>query len=124
MTSEIKSRKPSTTHSPEQRQEILALCRQPNASIAEIARKYDIHHNTIYKWMAKEKNNRLEPSSGEQKAQSDFISIPVSLASNHIHQISQNIRIEISTPLQQSIVIEWPLESIAELSIFIRGLSQ
>lgn len=114
-----KSRKKSKQHSSAQRTEILELCQQPDASIVEIAKQFDIHVNTIYKWRHKAKQ---KVQSAVAQTQTAFIPIP--FASTTSQQLNKSIRIEVpSSQHQQSIVIEWPLESSTELSMFIQGLT-
>lgn len=117
-----KSRKTRKIYSSAERAEILLLCQQSNASITEIAQLYDIHENTIYKWRHKAKQQELIPE--QVKPQAEFISIPLNMAPDQKQRQNKVIRIEIPNPADHSylVTLEWPVESVTELSLFITRL--
>ncbi|AOA57698.1 transposase [Acinetobacter larvae] len=117
-----KFRKARKIYSPAERAEILKLCKQPNASINEIAKLHDIHENTLYKWRHKAKQQEL--ISEQVNPQAEFISIPLNMAPDQKQRLNKVIRIELPNPENHSypVILEWPIESATELSLFITRL--
>lgn len=105
MTSETSAtRKPCKIITAQLQSEIVALCQQPDASITDIAKHYDIHANTLYKWMRKGKLQNQPLAITEQKLQPEFIAIPVPVRIDSLHQ---SIRIEIpSEQLKNALIIK------------------
>ncbi|NKI18637.1 transposase [Spongiibacter sp. KMU-166] len=62
-------------HSSELKEQVLAACRLPGASVAAVPQQFNINANLIHKW-----RRAAEPVSA--KARGDFVKVPLTVSPN------------------------------------------
>lgn len=64
-------------HSEQFKAEVLAACKQPGASIREIARRHGVHVNLVHKWRGKTLSVVGQPKRVEKTKRDAFIAVPL-----------------------------------------------
>lgn len=100
-------------HSPEFKAKVVALSQEPNASRAEVARRFDLNDNLVHKWCVAAKQKGLPAP------RPDFIELPTpqktSLTANQV------VLFEYATQNGQ-LKIHWPLTEINQSIPWIKAL--
>ena len=110
-----KTTPPRRTYSKEFKDMVLAEARDPNNSIASVARKHDLNANLVHKWC----RDRGYPT--KRKAKKEFICIDqpqVSSPTNQGHPGSDRIILRAN-----GLEVEWPLIGASQLPAFIAALT-
>ena len=72
----VNKRAPRRKHSAELRAKVLRACKQPGASVAEIAQLHELNANVVHRWRVDERN---VVASGIDKSQSGFLGVNILL---------------------------------------------
>jgi transposase len=104
---EIKRRR---RYSREFKDKVLAECAEPNASTAEVARRYGINDNMIYNWRAARKTS----------SQDSFVQLPTSIPAVPAASVVQ-LTVQIGAG---SVNVDWPLDAIDRSVPWLRALLQ
>mgnify|MGYP001167885036 CR=1 FL=1 len=114
MTSHLpkKSRRKRRTHSAEFKAEVVALCQEPDASRAEIARRFDLNDNLVHKWCMDAKRENWPTHKP------DFIKLPAPPITS---STEQTVLLELMTPIGQ-LKVHWPLNQIHQSVHWIKAL--
>ncbi|MDM3872683.1 transposase [Porticoccus sp. W117] len=94
---------------PEFRAKVVALCKQPDASVAAIARQHGLNANLVHKWI----RGAGKSSSTASSPSTDFLPIPVSAPLT----ADQCVRIEIN-----NLSIHWPIAHIHQAVPWLKAL--
>jgi transposase-like protein len=104
-------------HSPAFKQRVVAECRQPNTSIAEVAMRHGLNLNLVHTW----RRTVDAGSSGE------FVRLPQPAtqpdASQSVTREPPAVSIRLAAP-QGTITVEWPLREIDRSVAWLRALMQ
>ena len=117
MQSNGKSRR---RHSEEFKQQVMTACAQPGASVAEVARSFDLNDNLVHQW------RRGRGSSFQRTVDAVPGFVALSLPAPLLHEPAtstsvEGIRIEVKRgPL--SISVTWPVTAASELAAWMREL--
>lgn len=101
-------------HSPEFKAHVIALCREPNASRAEIARRFDLNDNLVHRWCVNAKRNDPDNQSF------DFIELPVSIPMEPACS-DTNVTFEYTRGAVK-LKVEWPIKDIERSIPWIKAL--
>lgn len=93
---------------------VIQECAQPGASIASIALSHDLNANLVHKWI------RLQ-TQNSKALQPLFVPLHMSLAGANAQAASSSICVEIQHP-RGTIKVNWPAESAAACTTFLRDL--
>ncbi|MGS2724937.1 IS66-like element accessory protein TnpA [Porticoccus sp. GXU_MW_L64] len=93
---------------PEFRAKVVALCKQPDASVAGIARQHGLNANLVHKWI----RGADKSSSAASSSSADFLPIPVSAPA-----ADQCVRIEMG-----NLSIHWPIAHIHQAVPWLKAL--
>jgi transposase len=99
-------------HSAELKQQVLAECAQPGASVARVALSHGINANVVHKW------RRLAGGQEAAAAQSAFV--PLSLPAPASSAVP-DIRIELRRGAA-SVAVTWPVAAAVECAAWMREL--
>lgn len=99
-------------HSAELKQQIIAQCAEPGASVASIALSYGINANVVHKW-------RREAGGALPALQAPaFVPLPLPPAAC---APAPDIRIELRRG-PTSVSVNWPLEAAEQCAVWMREL--
>lgn len=117
MQSNGKSRR---RHSEEFKQQVIAACAQPGASVAEVARSFDLNDNLVHQW----RRGRGSSCLRTVDAVPGFVALSLPAPSSHepatITSV-EGVRIEVKRgPL--NISVTWPVAAASELAAWMREL--
>ena len=115
MTNNLPS-KPKRTrrnHSPEFKAHVIALCREPNASRAEIARRFDLNDNLVHRWCVQAKRSESDNQSF------DFIELPASITREPCSDA--NVTFEYTRDALK-LKVAWPIKDIERSIPWIKAL--
>ena len=96
-------------HSPEFRARVVAECDQPNASIAAVARQYQLNANLVHKWRKAAKAENHQPP-----APNGFIPLALSVPAT-----DTDTRV---TLMIGELAILWPISHIHQALPWLRAL--
>lgn len=98
----------------ELKQQILAQCAEPGASVAGIALSHGINANVVHKW-------RRQAGGALPALQApSFVPVPLPPAA---HPLAPDIRIELRRGAT-SVSVTWPLEAAEQCAVWMRELLQ
>ena len=104
-------------HTPEFKQRVVAECRQPNTSIAEVAMRHGLNLNLVHTW-------RRTLGAGSP---GDFVRLPLPATqldtSESVTPQSPAVTIRLTAP-HGSITVEWPLREIDRSVTWLKALMQ
>jgi transposase len=105
-------------HSPAFKQRVVAECRQPNTSIAEVALRHGLNLNLLHTW-------RRTLGAGSP---GDFVRLPLpatreSGASESVTRDQSVVSIRLTAP-QGTITVDWPVSSIDQSVVWLKALMQ
>jgi transposase len=97
-------------HSPAFKAEVLTACSEPGASIAAVARRYQLNANLVQKWRkaARENGGSLTPSA-------EFVPIPLAMSA----PADVDVRV---TLIIGELTIQWPLSHINQALPWLKAL--
>lgn len=98
-------------HGAELKQQILAECAEPGASVAGIALSHGINANVVHKW-------RREACSVPVVQGPSFVAVPLPPAAQ---VCAQDIRIELRRGTT-SVSVNWPLDAVEQCAVWMREL--
>ncbi len=98
-------------HSLEFKQQVLAACAEPDASIAAVAQRFNINANLIHKW--RRPAQTIHPSES-----SDFVK--VTLPRPTASTSPQALKLEL-TCAHGLVVIHWPMNQLSALTDWLRS---
>jgi len=108
-----KPKRKRRTHSPEFKAKVVALSQEPNASRAEVARRFDLNDNLVHKWCIDAKQKDLPAPRPE------FIELPTPPKTSS--SADQSVLFEYAT--QNGLLkIHWPLMEINQSVPWIKAL--
>ena len=97
-------------HSPRFKAEVLSACREPDASIAAVAQRYQVNANLVHKW------RRAARDSDDSHTQSaEFVSIPLAMPA----PAGPDDRV---TLVIGELTIHWPLRYIRQALPWLKAL--
>jgi transposase len=114
-TMRIKSA-PRRRHAAELKARVLAACDEPGASVAAIARAYDLNANLVHKWrrgVAPPASSRAGHVAGE------FIALALP-SREAVSAAPTDIRIELRRGAT-SVAVSWPLAAADQCAAWLRG---
>ena len=105
-------------HSAELRAKVLRACKQPGASVAEIAQLHELNANVVHRWRVDERN-AVVPAM--QEAPSGFLAVNIipETCTNSEPLPPADIRVEV-TRANATIVVKWPLQDSAACAVWLR----
>ena len=109
-------RAPRRRHDAELKARVLAACDGPGASMAAIARAYDLNANLVHKWrrgVAPTASSRAGYVAGE------FIALALP-SREAVSAVPADIRIELRRGAT-SIAVSWPLAAADQCAAWLRG---
>lgn len=101
---------------------LIALCSEPGASVAAIAREHGVSPATLQRWL-----EAADPVDGTELGSSTAVNtpgvsrpafVPLSMAAT---SSPPNIRIELRRD-GQAIIIDWPVCAAADCGVWLQGL--
>ena len=116
MTNNLPS-KPKRTrryHSPEFKAHVVALCQEPKASRAEVARRFDLNDNLVHRWCVQAKQNEPDNHSF------GFIELPASTPMEPRYS-DANVTFEF-TKESLKLKVAWPMNDIERAIPWIKAL--
>lgn len=108
-------------HSAEFRAQVLAACREPDASVAAIAMRNGLNANVIYRWLREEpqktQTRLVTPTQASQVTSFLPVQLPQPVAKPVT--VSAEIRMELRRG-GSSVTVNWPLQCSAECAAWLR----
>jgi transposase len=117
-TMQIKSA-PRRRHAAELKARVLAACDEPGASVAAVARAYDLNANLVHKWrrgVAPPARPPASPSSGRVAGEFIALAMPSREA---VSAMPADIRIELRRGTT-SVAVSWPLAAADQCAAWLR----
>jgi transposase-like protein len=110
-------------HSAEFRAQVLAACREPDASVAAIAMRNGLNANVIYRWL-REKSHKTQtplvtPTRVSQMTSFLSVQMPQPVAKPETVMAWAEIRMELRRG-GSSVTVNWPLQCSAECVAWLR----
>lgn len=108
-------------HSAEFRAQVLAACREPDASVAAIAMRNGLNANVIYRWLREEPQKTQTRLVTPTQASQVTSFLPVQLPQPVAKPVtaSAEIRMELRRG-GSSVTVNWPLQCSAECAAWLR----
>ena len=113
---------PRRRHDAELKARVLAACGEPGASVAAIARAYDLNANLVHKWRRGVAPTARPPaSSGAGHVAREFIALamPSREAVSAAPALLADIRIELRRGAT-SVAVSWPLAAADQCAAWLR----
>lgn len=107
------AKQPRKRYTTEFKRQILEACNQPNTSVAQVAREYELNANLIHNW------RRALKKSSDVVLTPAFIPLPVEATPN----TTASLFIELPSS-QGNIGVHWPMEALADLTSFLKAMQQ
>jgi transposase len=118
-------------HSAQFKAEVIAACAEPGASVAGVARRFDLNDNLVHQWR---RGRGIAPTpaaaDGESPARSDktqFLALslpapaaPAAIASSPAAS-TETIRVELKRG-STSVNVSWPMSAAAECGAWLQEL--
>ena len=101
-------------YSRELKDQILAECAAPGASVAKVAMSHDINANVVHGW------RKLMRGADPAVVRQEFVAVAVAPAT-HMHSEERGIELELRRGAV-TIKLLWPMGAAAELAAFTREL--
>lgn len=118
-TMQIKSA-PRRRHAAELKARVLAACDEPGASVAAIARAYDLNANLVHKWRrGVARPARPAASSRIAHVAGEFIALALP-SREAVPAAPADIRIELRRGAT-SVAVSWPLAAADQCAAWLRG---
>ena len=110
------ARRSRRRHSVEFKQQVLAACAQPGASVAAVALAHGLNDNLVHKW-------RRQARVDDEAAPDDLEAfIPVTLSSPASGSVVSAAVIEVNVRRGAAVVqIRWPASAAAECATWLRA---
>lgn len=111
----VSTRKTRRRHSPAFKEQVLAECREPGASVAAVARRHGLNDNLVHNW------RRTLGNDGKP----DFIRLPAPVTQPAAEAASEAedtlLRIELPSS-KGAITVHWPLAEIDRSVSWLKAL--
>jgi transposase len=110
-------------HSAEFRAQVLAACREPDASVAAIAMRNGLNANVIYRWLREEPHKTQTPLVTPTQASQVTSFLPVQLPQPVAKSVTVTGSAEIRMELRRggsSVTVNWPLQCSGECAAWLR----
>lgn len=114
------STQPRRRYSAELKQQILAQCAQPGASVASVARSHGINANVVHKWRSTSQTPASSAPTAPTAAQPHPAFIPLALPTSTAAS-SSTICIELHRG-DTRVTLTWPLAAAADCAAWLRAL--
>ena len=112
------SRTPRRRHGDELKQQVLAECNTPGASVAQVALTHGLNANLVHKWRRTTGRSAVVPAAiGQRDA---FIALPMAPPSV-TPSPAPDIRIELRRGAM-AVNVAWPLAAAADCAAWLREL--
>lgn len=98
-------------HAPELKQQVVAACREPGASVAALALAHGLNANLVHRWL------REAPKSGSAVAPMPSFT-PVALTAVGV-PVAPDIRLELRRGAS-SVTVHWPVQAAPQCTAFLR----
>lgn len=98
---------------------LIAQCREPGASVAEVAMAHQINANQLHNWL-RLAEKAIEPASDGETISGGARIVPVQVANPVADVVTSPIRIHIQRGDTQ-IHVEWPMASAALCREWLQG---
>jgi len=111
---------PRRRHEAEFKARVLAACGEPGASVAAIARAYELNANLVHKWRRRVAPAARPPaSSGAGHVAGEFIALALP-SREAVPAALADIRIELRRGAT-SVAVSWPLAAADQCAAWLRG---
>ena len=110
-------------HSAEFRAQVLAACREPDASVAAIAMRNGLNANVIYRWLREKPHKTQTPLVTPTQVSQVTSFLPVQLPQPVAKPLTVTASAEIRMELRRggsSVTVNWPLQCSAECAAWLR----
>ena len=110
-------------HSAEFREQVLAACREPGASVAAIAMRNGLNANVIYRWLREKPHKTQTPLVTPTQASQVTSFLPVQLPQPVVKPVTVTASAEIRMELRRggsSVIVNGPLQCSAECAAWLR----
>lgn len=115
--------RPRRRHSQEFKQRVIAACAEPGASVAAVARSFELNDNLVHQWR-RGRGSAVGKSPGPVVAMPGFVALSLPVSSSPPPSASSpdnDIRIEVRRGTL-SITVMWPGAAAVELASWMREL--
>ena len=119
--------KPRRRHSAQFKAEVMAACSEPGASVAAVARRFDLNDNLVHQWRRGRGAGMAaaEPGGAMQARPMEFVAMslppPVPTASPRSPAEVEPIRIEVRRG-STSVNVIWPTAAAGDCAAWLREL--
>ena len=114
---------PRRHHGAELKARVLAACDEPGASVAAIARTYELNANLVHKWRRGVVPPARPPASsrsGHLAGEFIALALPSREAVSTVSAAPADIRIELRRGAT-SVAVSWPLAAADQCAAWLRG---
>lgn len=111
---------PRRRHAAELKARVLAACDEPGASVAAVARAYDLNANLVHKWRRGVAPPARRPASSRvAHVAGEFIALALPRR-EAVPAVPADIRIELRRGAT-SVAVSWPLAAADQCAAWLRG---
>jgi transposase len=104
-------------YSQEFKASIILACQDPDVSIAQVARQFNLNANQVQNWIAQARKDGSAPETPH------FVSLPLPSSPPKEPPMQTGVMIRIQVPRPSgTVVIEWPSAQASECLALLRGL--
>jgi transposase len=115
---------PRRRHSVEFKERVLAACSEPGASVAAVARSYELNDNLVHQWRRGRGVGTTKPAIPLAQKAPEFVELSLSAPTPPQAKVaapSEGIRIELKRG-SLGINVLWPLSAAGECTAWLREL--
>jgi transposase len=118
---------PRRRHSVEFKREVMAACAEPGASVAAVARRFELNDNLVHQWrrgrgLNRGPGGRRASPLAEQPAAAQFVALSLPLPQTKLAaSLQEGIRIQLKRGAL-GVSVEWPAAAAPECAAWLREL--
>ena len=116
--------KPRRRHSAQFKAEVIAACAEHGASVAAVARQFDLNDNLVHQWRRGRGAGALRAGAASAAVQPEFVALPLPAPASCAAPVaasSPGIRIEFKRG-STTVGVSWPVTAAAECGLWLREL--